>query len=1122
MKKFLLTVLCALMTLCCMVAASACGVSITPNDQGGINITPSTGNSGSGDSSSSAPESSGGQECSHIWDGGVIVTPATCDSAGQKKWTCILCGDKTTQEINALGHSYGEWTENKKATCRNVGEEQRVCEHDATHVETRETPALGHSYSEWTESQEATCEGTAQEKRVCANDSTHVEWRDGASAHGHEFGEWTESKKATCESKGEEKRVCIYDATHVETRETSVLGHEFGEWTESKKATCESKGEEKRVCIYDATHVETRETPALGHSYGEWEEISASTCAKEGEEKRVCANDSTHVETRTIAKTNEHNVLEDGTCFICREVIKERLATPVEKARTETSISWYRVANAEEYFVEILTKDGIKEAWIEAKEATIYLTGYFSGMTQLSIWITAIAGEESEYVNSAPLELVFDIMVEAVRLEDSVGSAVNLLTGDYKTYQGKSLIFNTTDFNRLGVKSTPINKFNSTYKYGESLESYLSELTASFNSKINANVSANIPKVAKITGGYKFEINSSYEKKTYNETASVFYDLDYWYRDKALTLMASKDVLSGMLSKEFLDAARALMNDPDNKQKIAEFINTYGTHIVTEAIYGATFNAHYELLTTKAEANNMFKLGIATEVQAQVKGSIKALPSIEAGSTTNTNISNFTESKTADKQCSFEVNGVGGQPTYINGGNISTLASGCEAWANSITEENCVLIDVPDNSLYFVWDYLDDKEFARAKEILNDYFYETCNEEYNVLKNKVGAMYKDYLDFDEETGTLTVHFEGADEDLANVAYGSWYSNGDNQNIFTVYSTYGGKQINKVVFKGKYMTRDALNNQYDTTFKDFAIKFDNDWMHNQDIVLEFDSFAYVAPSGVVALDFSAVQSKKITINVVGSSSIKGGDGISEGANGMVGLNALGKTLSITGAGSLEMYGGNGISATTAGGNGGNGGTAIIVDNLIVDITGALNVTGGAGGNGCKGIDSTVQGETGWERNWTWQDRAGDGGQGGAGGKGGDGGNGGDSMSGILYVESGNCYFAGGKGGDGAQGGKGGKGGTGGGNTAWGGGTGNGGKGGTGGKGGDAGHGGFNKNLSYTLSDAAILEVSSGANGVVGSGGFGGDGGNPGHANQMCGGGGVAGSTGDVGAPGSVKN
>ena len=80
----------------------------------------------------------------------------------------------------------------------------------------------------------------------------------------------------------------------------------------------------------------------------------------------------------------------------------------------------------------------------------------------------------------------------------------------------------------------------------------------------------------------------------------------------------------------------------------------------------------------------------------------------------------------------------------------------------------------------------------------------------------------------------------------------------------------------------------------------------------------------------------------------------------GENSLTALNSGGnvitnyQTLTITGAGNLTITAGNAIDRTTAGATGYDGGTAIIVDNLTVDMekTGTLTVFGGNGGKDRK--------------------------------------------------------------------------------------------------------------------------------------------------------------------------
>lgn len=83
----------------------------------------------------------------------IVDIPAvapTCTKAGStagKK--CSVCGTVTVepQEVKALGHSYGEWTTLKDATCTQNGTKQRTC---STCKKTEEAviPALGHNYAD--------------------------------------------------------------------------------------------------------------------------------------------------------------------------------------------------------------------------------------------------------------------------------------------------------------------------------------------------------------------------------------------------------------------------------------------------------------------------------------------------------------------------------------------------------------------------------------------------------------------------------------------------------------------------------------------------------------------------------------------------------------------------------------------------------------------------------------------------------------------------------------------------------------------------------------------------------------------------------------------------------------
>ncbi|MDY2746287.1 MAG: cohesin domain-containing protein [Bacilli bacterium] len=75
---------------------------------------------------------------------------ATCteDGSYDEVIYCKDCGAEISREHKTIaheGHSYGEWTTTKEASCTEAGSEHRICL-ECGHEETREISAKGHSY----------------------------------------------------------------------------------------------------------------------------------------------------------------------------------------------------------------------------------------------------------------------------------------------------------------------------------------------------------------------------------------------------------------------------------------------------------------------------------------------------------------------------------------------------------------------------------------------------------------------------------------------------------------------------------------------------------------------------------------------------------------------------------------------------------------------------------------------------------------------------------------------------------------------------------------------------------------------------------------------------------------
>ena len=300
----------------------------------------------------------------HVWNDGEISKDSTCTEAGEKVYTCKVCGETKTEAIEALDHAYSEeWTVDKEATCEEAGSKSHHCtrpgcdsKSDVTVIEalghewgegtetkaptcteagektytctrcdktkTEAIEALGHAYSEeWTVDKEATCEEAGSKSHHCTrpgcDSKTEV---TEIAALGHEWGEGTETKAPTCTEAGEKTYTCTRcNATKTEAIE--ALGHAYSEeWTVDKEASCEEAGSKSHHCTRPGcdSKTEVTEIAALGHEWGEGKETKAPTCTEAGEKTYTCTRcDKTKteaIEALGHAYSDEWTVDKEATC----------------------------------------------------------------------------------------------------------------------------------------------------------------------------------------------------------------------------------------------------------------------------------------------------------------------------------------------------------------------------------------------------------------------------------------------------------------------------------------------------------------------------------------------------------------------------------------------------------------------------------------------------------------------------------------------------------------------------------------------------------------------------------------------------------------------------------------
>ncbi len=240
-----------------------------------------------------------------------VVTPSSCVNEGYTTHTCINCGDDyIDSNTPALGHSYGEWTDETVATCETAGLRYREC--SCGDREEKTVEPTGHDYVK-TSVVTPTHEKDGYSTYVC-NNCGNDENRDFVPAEGHSYGEWQIETVATCTEEGLRAKECSCGDRIEET--IAALGHKYTK-TSVIPSTCTTKGYSIYTCSNCSTTKKDDYVQATGHSYGEFITETYATCAKEGLQYKTCSACSDRIE-EVIPKT-EHKYESKTTAPTCTE-----------------------------------------------------------------------------------------------------------------------------------------------------------------------------------------------------------------------------------------------------------------------------------------------------------------------------------------------------------------------------------------------------------------------------------------------------------------------------------------------------------------------------------------------------------------------------------------------------------------------------------------------------------------------------------------------------------------------------------------------------------------------------------------------------------------------------------
>ena len=240
----------------------------------------------------------------------------TCTELGVRTFTCTVCHNTRTEDIEAPGHEYGEWVIDRDATCIEEGSKHRDCiRSDATQTES--IPATGQHQWKVLSTTAATCgqNGTVTYQcEVCNETKTETLNATGQ----HSYGAGVVTKAATCAEPGIMTYTCVVcGAPKTESIPVDKSTHKWDAGVVTKEPTCTADGVRTFTCSV-CGDTRTEAIKALGHEYGEWVIDRDATCVEEGSKHRDCIRgDDTQTEVIPVSKTHtfgEWVITKEPTC----------------------------------------------------------------------------------------------------------------------------------------------------------------------------------------------------------------------------------------------------------------------------------------------------------------------------------------------------------------------------------------------------------------------------------------------------------------------------------------------------------------------------------------------------------------------------------------------------------------------------------------------------------------------------------------------------------------------------------------------------------------------------------------------------------------------------------------
>ncbi len=218
-------------------------------------------------------------KAAHTYDDGVVTKNATCSEAGEKTFTCAVCGYKKTETIVVTAHDWNNGVVTTEATCYREGVTTYTCT-VCSQTKTETIDKTDHVYeTEWDYDDEKhwhNCENKNNGCTAISGEAAHT-WNNDVVTTEPTF-EAAGEKTFTCKECGAKKTEPVAQKAHsyAETWSSDDTHH----WH-----ACTDVG-------YDTLREDEAE-----HTWGEWETVTSPTLEADGTKKHTCTLCSKEITT---------------------------------------------------------------------------------------------------------------------------------------------------------------------------------------------------------------------------------------------------------------------------------------------------------------------------------------------------------------------------------------------------------------------------------------------------------------------------------------------------------------------------------------------------------------------------------------------------------------------------------------------------------------------------------------------------------------------------------------------------------------------------------------------------------------------------------------------------------